>query len=141
MPIRKRITDPYSQETRDFDKHRKYGKPPPAPRKPTAEDRKPIYDAIMSVPVGKAFSNAEWRDRYILPFMAKQYDLWGVKLALYPTAKRDSLNRDVCTGVYVSMLDRDKRTGMLTGISLSGTDKTIWYGQIIRWIQEQRYGG
>lgn len=141
MPIRQRISDPYSQETQDFDKHRKYGKPPKPPKKPTAEERKPFYDTIMAIPVGRAFSNSEWRVKYILPLMSKQFELWGVRLAVYPTAKRDSLNRDVCTGVYVRMLDKNKITGQFPAMSLNGSDKSVWYGKVIRWIHEQRYGG
>ena len=141
MPIRKRLSDPYGQDTADFNKRLKYGAPPPTPKKPTAEERKPFHDAIMSIPIGKAFTNDVWRERYILPFMTRQYELWGVRLALYPTQKRDSRNRDVCTGVHVRMFDKDNRTGHYPTIHLGGSNQAIWYGQIIRWIHEKRYGG
>lgn len=143
MPIRKRITDPYSQETRDFDNRRKYGRPPPAPKKPTLQERKPFVDDLEAIPVGKSFTNAEWRDRYIVPYLRKQHELFGARLAIYPTSRRGNDNRDLCTGVLIRMLDKDERTGQHPQIMLKATGGSTanWYGHIIRWIRERKYGG
>lgn len=73
--------------------------------------------------------------------MQRRFTLWGIELALYPTATRNSINKDVCTGVYVRMLVKHPRTGQFPGLQLNGSDKAGWYGRVIRWIEENCYGG
>jgi hypothetical protein len=139
MPIRKRVTDPYSQEYKDFNRYMVQGKPPTAPRKPTSEERKPFFDAIHSMPVGRTVSHEVFYKQYTLPFLKCTYILWGVELAIYPVAIRQSDGSHRFTGCQVAMV-RPSRCGKFPLKRLNG-DKDAWYGEVIRWIQDTIYGG
>jgi hypothetical protein len=138
MAIRPRITNPYSDDVKQFEKRMKEGPAPKAPRKPTAEERKPLLDALHAVQVGVALTPAEWRNRYVLPSLHKTYDVWGVKLALYPTATLNSKGKHVLTGVLVIQVERNGR-GVQPKKQLYGPKRELWYGEIIRWLEDTKY--
>lgn len=139
MPIRKRLTDLHGQDYKEFQKRRKEGAPPKAPRKPTAEERKPLLAAFARVPIGKAMANSEWTGNYQLMFLRQVYPLWGMELALYASAsQRDTHGNVSCNGLFVMQLTKTRR-GIQPKLLLKG-DPTRWYGKVIDWIGENNYG-
>ena len=140
MPIRKRLTDPFSRDYREFNRQMVEGRPPKPPRRPTAQERKPFHDRLASIPVGKTFEPAIWNNKHLLPLMKERFSIMGVELALYPSSARTIDGRTQCLGVSVLMLERNKRTQMQPQLKLA-LDQDQWYGTVLRWISEIKYGG
>lgn len=83
MPIRKRLTDLHGPDYKEFQKRRREGAPPKAPRKPNADERKPLLNAFDRVPIDVVMPNRDWTGHYQLLFLRQVFPLWGVDLALY----------------------------------------------------------
>jgi hypothetical protein len=139
LPIRKRITDLYGQDYKDFQKRKREGEPAKAPRKPKALERQPLLDAFARVPIGQTMSKRAWSDNYQLMFLREVFPLWGFDLALYPAVSNADTNSNVrCDGLLVIQLTKTKR-GVMPKLLLKG-ERRFWYGRVIDWLGETNYG-
>jgi hypothetical protein len=143
MPIRKRISDPFGDSEREIALQKRFGPPPTTPRKPSLEERQPLLGAIGKLPLGQNITTQEYNNKFLLPWMRKEFTLWGATLALYPIGKRSSDNKTtLVVGVQICQKEKHRRTGQLPVLKLT-VDKypntSGWYGRIIRWLEETKY--
>jgi hypothetical protein len=138
MAIRKRITDPYGAETKEFERRMREGRRPKAPAPPDAKARKPIQTAFDRIEVNKIMSLDEWHNKYVLPCLRRQFDFFGVRLAIYPTQVRTIQNKEKCTGCMIMLLTKNRR-GQRKVLDLRPWDKSVWYGMLLQWIKENCY--
>ena len=139
MPIRKRLSDPDGADVQEFNRHMKYGRPAPPPRKPTLQERKPFVDALASIPLGVRMPQPKFNKEVLLPLMRRSFEVWGVTLAVYPMATRQTDGSMLCNGVQVTRVERDKLTGHIKTCSLK-SEQRVWYGRVISWLAASYHG-
>jgi hypothetical protein len=114
---------------------------PKAPsKKPPAEEREPVLNALRIIPVGENMSIRQWVTKWSTPYLRIKFELWGTTIAIYPAARTEVNESKTCTGVFIMGLAKTKR-GVLPKISLHGKFDTRWYRQILEWLDESYYGG
>jgi hypothetical protein len=139
MPIRTRISNPFSEETKRFGKRMREGAPPPVPKKPDAQTREPLVKALMGVPVGKRFKRSQFFREIADHYMVDKYVIWFQ--TLYIMVGYKNINEDYveCTGATIGRINPNKR-GVRPMLRLQGEQKT-WFTQILRWIEETEFDG
>jgi hypothetical protein len=139
MPIRKRISDPYSDDVKRVEKRMREGAPPPCPKKPDAATREPFVKALKAVPVGEEFDRQTFFRRIVDNYLITKYEIWGQSLFIMPGYLSIDERFVRCTGCTVARINPNKR-GVKPRLNLRGEPRT-WYTQVLRWIEETEYDG
>lgn len=134
MGIRKRISDPYSEETKRVDRRLREGAPPVAPPKPSLVQREKFVLALSKVPVGQTFKSGKFFREYADKWMQGKWDIWGQTLYILPGYKLGTDGSVFCTHPTVGRHNCNKR-GIKPMLRLKGEQRT-WYSQVIHWIDE-----
>jgi hypothetical protein len=139
MPIRKRISDPYGDDVKRFEKRLREGAPPPTPKKPNAATREPFVRALMAVPVGKQFESNQFFRKIMDTYLVIKYEIWGQTLYIMPGYMNLDDKFVKCTGATVGRHNANKR-GIKPRLNLKGDART-WYSQVLHWIEDTEYDG
>lgn len=139
MPIRKRLSDPFGDSVKRFERQLKEGRPPPAPKKPSAVERAPFVDALMAVPMGKCFDKSVFFRKHFDKAITASFKIWGQTLYIMPAYMYLDEGTVKCTGASVGRHNPNRR-GIKPMLRLKGEPRT-WYSQVIHWIDDTVYDG
>ena len=137
MPIRSRISDPFSDSVKKFERRVKEGAPPVAPPKPSLKERCKFVEALERVPVGTTFHTTKFFRTIADKYMVERYQIWGQILYILPAYKLLIDKNVECTGASVGRHNANKR-GIKPMLRLNGPTKT-WYSQTLHWIEDTVY--
>lgn len=135
MPIRKRLSDPFSDDVAKFERRMKYGAPPPTPPKPSLKEREAFVRELMNYPeVGKMLEKDKffrtWADRY----MTLHFKIWGQDLFILPGHALLDERFVRVAHPTIRRINPDRR-GIRPMLRLKGEPRT-WYSQVLHWIED-----
>lgn len=114
----------------------------PVPKRPRTipSEETAIKKAFAAIPIGQVILETTWSRDHTLPFLKKKFTIWGIDLALYPSATRvtkDGKHYQKCFGVLVAQVKRNNRNQPVS-LMLRG-DHKLWFGELLHWIETKNY--
>lgn len=134
MPIRKRLSDPYSDDIAKFDRRLKHGAPPPAPPKPSLKQREAFVRSLLSVPIGQTIDRRKYFHTFSDRYMTERFEIWGQIVYILPLHKFLDSETIECTGACVGRHNLNSY-GVKPRHRLTGEQRT-WYSQVLHWIED-----
>ena len=139
MAIRPRISDPYGAKAKQFERILKEGRPPSAPKKPSAVEREPVMRALKDYPLTKRFERHDFFRKIADYYAQEKFEIWGQTIYIMPGYIHLDEVYVRCTEPTIGRVNPN-RHGVRPMLRLKGEART-WYSQVLHWIEDTEFDG
>ena len=95
--------------------------------------------ALMDIPLNEHFAGPYWQKYWVGPYLKELYQVYGIEVAIYPTATRQTNGEMKCFGCQVYVNAPHPKTGMKTTLVLTNPRQSAWYAMVVNWLREAEF--